>query len=67
MLKCSNLPKREYNQGTTVNDTNKDNKVEMITVTQNCARILATKPVDIAIGRNTTTITKVIAVTVNPI
>src|SRR5690606_34659612 len=66
-LKYSNLPKREYNHGTTVNDTNNDNNVDIITVTQNCARILATKPVDIAIGKNTTTITNVIAVTVNPI
>src|SRR5690606_3786305 len=66
-LICSNLPKREYNQGTTVKETNNDSKVEIITVTQNCARIFATRPVDIAIGKNTTTITNVIADTVNPI
>ena len=27
LLICSNLPKREYNQGTSVNETNKDNNV----------------------------------------
>src|SRR5690606_28388781 len=66
-LMCSNFPKREYNQGTTVKETNNESKVDMMTVTQNCARILATKPVDIAMGKNTTTITNVIALTVKPI
>src|SRR5690606_29409472 len=35
LLMCDNFPKREYNQGTTVNETNNDNNVETITVTQN--------------------------------
>src|SRR5690606_28641548 len=50
-LICSNRPKREYNQGTTVKDTKKDNPVEIITVTQNCAKMLATNPVETAIGK----------------
>src|SRR5690606_8429968 len=66
-LICSNRPKREYNQGTTVKDTKKDNPVEIITVTQNCAKMLATNPVETAIGKNTTIITKVMALTVKPI
>jgi hypothetical protein len=37
--------------------------VEIITVTQNCVMIFETNPL-IAIGKNTTTITKVIEVTV---
>src|SRR5690606_36856739 len=67
LLICDNLPKREYNQGTNVNDTSKDNNVATTTVMQNCLKISETNPEDIAIGKNTTTITKVIAVTVNPI
>ena len=63
----SSLPYLENNHGTTVNDINKDNSVAIITVTQNCLIISETKPVLKAIGRNTTTITSVIAVTVNPI
>src|SRR5690606_39432699 len=35
---CDNLPKREYNQGTNVNDTSKDNNVATTTVMQNCLR-----------------------------
>ena len=64
---CSSFPTLENNQGTMVKDTNRESIVEIITVTQNCTKISATSPVAIAIGRNTTTITKVIAVTVNPI
>jgi hypothetical protein len=41
----------------------KENKVEIITVTQNCVMIFETNPVLIAIGKNTT-ITKVMEVTV---
>ena len=50
-----------------VKEDNKEINVAITTVTQNCAKILDTKPVLIAIGKNTTTITKVIAVTVNQI
>jgi hypothetical protein len=50
-----------------VNDASKENKVEIITVTQNCVMIFETNPVLIAIGKNTTTITKVMEVTVPPI
>ena len=50
-----------------VNEANNENNVAITTVTQNCAKISATKPELIAIGKNTTTITIVIAVTVNPI
>ena len=64
---CSSFPTLENSQGTMVKDTNRESIVEIITVTQNCTKISATSPVAIAIGRNTTTITKVIAVTVNPI
>ncbi|MNY27789.1 hypothetical protein D3C86_1617210 [compost metagenome] len=67
LLICDNFPKREYNQGTTVKDTNNDIKVANMTVTQNWRRISDTKPDDSAIGKNTTTITNVIAVTVKPI
>src|SRR5690606_11031856 len=66
-LICDNLPIREYNQGTMVKDTKKDSNVDTITVTQNCRKISETNPDDIAIGRNTTTITSVIAETVKPI
>jgi hypothetical protein len=52
----------EKNQGIIVNDASKENKVEIITVTQNCVMIFETNPVLIAIGKNTTTITKVIEV-----
>ena len=48
-----------------VNEASNDNSVAIITVTQNCVMMLETNPVLIAIGKNTTTITKVIAVTVN--
>src|SRR5690606_27942480 len=64
---CSNFPYREYSHGTMVNDVNSDNNVAITTVIQNCVIILETKPVLMAIGRNTTIITKVMAVTVNPI
>src|SRR5690606_8474117 len=67
LLICDNFPKREYNHGTNVNDTNRDNNVATTTVTQNWRKISDTNPDDIAIGRNTTIITRVIAVTVNPI
>ena len=50
-----------------VNEANKENNVEIITVTQNCVMMFDTKPELIAIGKNTTTITKVIEVTVAPI
>jgi hypothetical protein len=39
-------------------DASKENKVEIITVTQNCVMIFETNPVLIAIGKNTTTITR---------
>src|SRR5690606_19162408 len=58
---------REYNQGTMVNDTKKDSNVDTITVTQNWRKMSETNPDDIAIGKNTTTITSVIAETVKPI
>ncbi|MCY1228164.1 hypothetical protein D9M72_404620 [compost metagenome] len=64
---CSSFPYREESQGTIVNDDSKESNVAIITVTQNRVIIFATNPVLIAIGKNTTTITKVIAVTVNPI
>src|SRR5690606_26039907 len=67
LLIWDSLPIREYNHGTTVKETKKDNRVDTITVTQNWRRISETKPDDIAIGKNTTTITKVIADTVKPI
>ena len=50
-----------------VNEANKENNVEIITVTQNCVMMFETNPELIAIGKNTTTITKVIEVTVAPI
>ena len=50
-----------------VNEAKSENKVEIITVTQNCVMILETNPELMAIGKNTTTITKVIEVTVPPI
>ncbi|MNL46199.1 hypothetical protein D3C87_1688880 [compost metagenome] len=64
---CSSFPKREDNHGMIVNEANNENNVEIITVTQNCVMILDTNPELIAIGKNTTTITKVIEVTVPPI
>ena len=48
-------------------DTNRDNSVEMTTTTENCLIISDTRPELRAIGKNTTTITIVIAVTVKPI
>ena len=50
-----------------VKEESKENKVARMTVTQNCAIKSETNPVLIAMGRNTTTITRVIAETVNPI
>jgi hypothetical protein len=38
------FPKREDNQGIIVNDASKENKVEIITVTQNCVMIFETNP-----------------------
>src|SRR5690606_32420859 len=67
LLICDNFPIREYNQGTMVNDTKKDSNVDTITVTQNWRKMSETNPDDIAIGKNTTTITSVIAETVKPI
>ena len=64
---CSNLPKRDDNHGIIVNDAKSDNKVEITTVIQNCVMMFETSPELIAIGKNTTTITKVIEVTVPPI
>ena len=64
---CSNFPYLDDNQGIIVNEATNDNKVEIITVTQNCVIILDTNPVLIAIGKNTTTITNVIDTTVPPI
>src|SRR5829696_8593542 len=63
----SSLPKRDDNHGTMVNEESNDNNVAMDTVTQNCLMMSAAKPVLKAIGTNTTTITKVMDVTVNPI
>jgi hypothetical protein len=40
-------------------EANNENKVEIITVTQNCVMMFETKPELSAIGKNTTTITKV--------
>ena len=64
---CSNFPYLDDNQGIIVNEATNDNKVEIITVTQNCVIMFETNPVLIAIGKNTTTITKVIDTTVPPI
>ena len=61
------FPNREESQGTMVKEESKENKVARITVTQNWEIKSETNPVLIAIGRNTTTITRVIAETVNPI
>ncbi len=66
-VRCCNFPNLDDNQGIMVKEANNDNNVAITTVTQNCAKILATRPVLIAIGKNTTTITKVIATTVKPI
>ena len=66
-VRCTTFPYLEDNQGMMVKEVNKENKVAITTVTQNCAKISDTKPELIAIGKNTTTITKVMAVTVNPI
>src|SRR5690606_22987916 len=67
LLIWDSFPIREYNHGTIVNDTKNDSNVDTITVTQNWRRISDTKPDDMAIGKNTTTITNVIAETVKPI
>src|SRR5690606_22468023 len=67
LVKCSSFPKRDDKYGTMVNEDKSENNVAIITVTQNCVIILLTRPVLTAMGRNTTTITRVIAVTVNPI
>ena len=61
---CSNFPKRDDNQGIMVNDANRDNKVEIIMVTQNWVMILDTRPLLMAMGKKTTTITSVMDVTV---
>ena len=66
-VKCTSFPNLDDNQGIIVKEANNDNIVAITTVTQNCAKILDTNPELIAIGKNTTTITNVIAVTVNPI
>src|SRR5690606_389887 len=66
-LMSSSFPYLENNQGTTVKDISNENRVAMITVTQNWAMISDTSPLLMAIGRNTTTITRVMAVTVKPI
>ena len=64
---CSNLPYRENNNGTIVNEANNESSVAIITTTQNWRKILDTKPELMAIGKNTTTITKVMETTVKPI
>ena len=64
---CSNFAYLDDSQGIMVNDASNDNIVAIITVTQNCVIMLETKPVLIAIGKKTTTITKVIDTTVPPI
>ena len=66
-LACSNLPKREYNQGTTVNDISNESIVAIATVIQNSRTIFTTIELPIEIGTNTITITKVIAITVSTI
>jgi hypothetical protein len=63
----SSFPNLDESQGTNVNEDIKDNKVAITTVTQNCFKISAAKPVLAAIGKNATTITSVIEVTVKPI
>jgi hypothetical protein len=64
---CSNFPYLDDNHGIIVNEATNDNKVDIITVTQNCVMILETSPELNAIGKNTTTITSVIDTTVPPI
>ena len=66
-VRCVSLPNLEDNQGTIVKEANNDSNVAITTVTQNWEMILDTKPVLIAIGKNTTTITNVMEVTVIPI
>ncbi|MCY1524149.1 hypothetical protein D9M68_590720 [compost metagenome] len=63
----SNFPKRENKSGTMVNEVTKESNVAIITTTQNCLKILDTNPELMAIGKNTTTITKVMDTTVKPI
>ncbi|MNE66934.1 hypothetical protein D3C80_1625140 [compost metagenome] len=50
-----------------VNEVNKLNKVAIITTTQNSRKILETSSLVNEIGKNTTTITNVMEITVNPI
>jgi len=63
----SSFPNLDESQGTRVNDDSSDSKVAITAVTQNCFKISAAKPVLAAIGKNATTITSVIDVTVKPI
>ncbi|MPM98737.1 hypothetical protein SDC9_145926 [bioreactor metagenome] len=58
---------REANQGVSVNPTNKLVSVEVITITENCFSISATKTCKNKIGKNTTTSTNVIETAENPI
>ena len=59
--------KRDASHGTSVNDASKLIRVEMITTTVNSRRILDTSSFVKLIGKNTTTITRVMDVTVKPI
>src|SRR5690606_35892837 len=54
-------------QGIMVKEAKNENPVAIMTVTQNCLIMFDTRSFPIEIGKNTTTITKVIAMTVNPI
>src|SRR5690606_16675022 len=67
LVTFSNFPNREVSKGTIVNDTTKLSKVDIITTTQNSLKILETIPVLREMGRNTTTITSVMDITVKPI
>ena len=64
---CSNFPNLEYNQGTTVKDINNESIVAIATVKQNSRNTFTTIALPNEIGTNTTTITKVIAITVSTI
>ena len=67
LLKCSNLEKREANIGVNVKETRSDTRVEITTTNANCFIIFPIIPPVKAMGKNTTTSTKVIAKAVKPI
>src|SRR5690606_33079199 len=66
-VRCSSLPKRDDNQGTTVKDTKRLSPVAITTVIQNSLNMFETSPLVNEMGRNTTMITRVMEVTVVPI